>query len=215
MRILDGGERDGDAKTTRRVTRYTTHLEERLRRMEERERKRERERERERTAQPAVCVAHRVEEEEEEEVVESDTREQRPRGLVQVSGTRVCVCVCVCVNTFLTFWIAWTQDASSSSSDDDTQIWKTSSKKAKRTHERKSTLAEVLLHGEGVRNQAPENRSPPASEGLSEGYCGAYHLAADAPIDVTLPPSASGMMVGREHRRHHTWRRRARFGQQP
>ena len=97
MRILDGGERDGDAKTTRRVTRYTTHLEERLRRMEERERKRERERERERTAQPAVCVAHRVEEEEEEEVVESDTREQRPRGLVQVSGTRVCVCVCVCV----------------------------------------------------------------------------------------------------------------------
>ena len=95
MRILDGGERDGDAKTTRRVTRYTTHLEERLRRMEERERKRERERER--TAQPAVCVAHRVEEEEEEEVVESDTREQRPRGLVQVSGTRVCVCVCVCV----------------------------------------------------------------------------------------------------------------------
>ena len=91
MRILDGGERDGDAKTTRRVTRYTTHLEERLRRMEERERKRKRERER--TAQPAVCVAHRVEEEEEEEVVESDTREQRPRGLVQVSGTRVCVCV--------------------------------------------------------------------------------------------------------------------------
>ena len=99
MRILDGGERDGDAKTTRRVTRYTTHLEERLRRMEERERKRERERER--TAQPAVCVAHRVEEEEEEEVVESDTREQRPRGLVQVSGTRVCVCVCEYVSDFL------------------------------------------------------------------------------------------------------------------